>query len=352
MLAGKETPACPGPDPGTRIARPRTDVTARPTPADLAAATERTIPDLIGPDLDVLFVGINPGLYSGATGFHFARPGNRFWKAICGAGFTERVLDPSEQDELPGYGIGITNLVARTTATAAELSTDELRAGARILIDKVERWRPAVGRLPGHLDLSGRLRAAEGCHRASAHRLADSVVWVLPNPSGLNASWQLPRLVCGKTESARQQAASEVLLDVDASARLAVDIDPSLVLEGPSPRLIDEWQIEPALWNHIRRAVDDRRSPGAFILTGSAVPADDVTRHTGAGRISRLRMRPMSLFESGDATGAISSRAALGGDGSKSRVTPRSRRPCRPDLTRRLARISTAHRDAKPACCA
>ncbi|WP_405277217.1 ATP-binding protein [Gaopeijia maritima] len=116
---------------------------------------------------------------------------------------------------------------------------------------------------------------------------------------------------CGKTATARQQAASEVLLDVDETARKAVGFDPGLVLAGPTPRLIDEWQVEPAIWNHVRRAIDDRQTPGQFILTGSAVPADDATRHTGAGRLTRLRMRPMSLFESGASTGAISLRAAL-----------------------------------------
>jgi len=118
---------------------------------------------------------------------------------------------------------------------------------------------------------------------------------------------------CGKTETARQIASSEVLLDVDENARQAVAVDPRLVLEGDTPRLIDEWQIEPAIWNHIRREIDDRSEPGQFILTGSAVPADDVTRHTGAGRITRLRMRPMSLFESGRSTGAISVADLLAG---------------------------------------
>lgn len=111
---------------------------------------------------------------------------------------------------------------------------------------------------------------------------------------------------CGKTSTARQSAASEVLLDVDENARQAVAVDPSLVLEGKVPRLLDEWQIEPTIWNHIRRAVDQRGAPGQFILTGSAVPADDITRHTGAGRLTRLRMRPMSLFETGHATGTTS----------------------------------------------
>jgi len=116
---------------------------------------------------------------------------------------------------------------------------------------------------------------------------------------------------CGKTETARQLAASEVLLDVDQNARAAVALNPALVLDGETPRLIDEWQVEPAIWNHIRRAVDDRDEPGQFILSGSAVPADDVTRHSGAGRISRLRMRPMSLAESGLSSGEISLKALL-----------------------------------------
>lgn len=123
---------------------------------------------------------------------------------------------------------------------------------------------------------------------------------------------------CGKTATARQVAASEVLLDVDVNARHAIAIDPALVLAGPIPRLIDEWQIEPTIWNHVRRAVDDRRDPGQFILTGSAVPADDITRHTGAGRISRLRMRPMSLFEAGRSTGQISLAEMLAGESTPS----------------------------------
>jgi predicted AAA+ superfamily ATPase len=111
---------------------------------------------------------------------------------------------------------------------------------------------------------------------------------------------------CGKTETARQVAASEVLLDVDRAAREAAELNPALVLEGDAPRLIDEWQLEPEIWNHVRRAVDERVAPGQFILAGSAQPTDDYTRHTGAGRIGRLRMRPMSLFELGIASGKIS----------------------------------------------
>ncbi len=117
----------------------------------------------------------------------------------------------------------------------------------------------------------------------------------------------------GKTATARHVAASEVLLDVDANARRAIAVDPRLVLDGATPRLVDEWQVEPTIWNHIRRAVDDRGQPGQFILTGSAVPADEITRHTGAGRLTRLRLRPMTLFETGHSTGAVSLAALMEG---------------------------------------
>lgn len=119
---------------------------------------------------------------------------------------------------------------------------------------------------------------------------------------------------CGKTETARQQAASSVLLDIDASARQAFAVAPTLVLDGPAPRLIDEWQVEPQVWNHIRRSIDDRGRAGQFILTGSSVPEDDVNRHTGAGRFSFLRMRPMTLFETGHTNGAVSLKALLAGE--------------------------------------
>jgi len=118
---------------------------------------------------------------------------------------------------------------------------------------------------------------------------------------------------CGKTAMARQFASSEVLLDIDANARQAIDVDPALVLAGDVPRLIDEWQIAPVIWNHIRRTVDERRKPGQFILTGSAIPADDVTRHTGAGRISRLKLLTMSLNESGHSSAKISLRDLFDG---------------------------------------
>lgn len=118
---------------------------------------------------------------------------------------------------------------------------------------------------------------------------------------------------CGKTETAKQLAASEVRLDVDAGARAALAADPQVVLAGETPRLIDEWQVEPSVWNLVRHEVDDRGQFGQFILTGSAVPADEATRHSGAGRFSRLRMRPMSLFESGLSDGTISLDALIEG---------------------------------------
>lgn len=122
---------------------------------------------------------------------------------------------------------------------------------------------------------------------------------------------------CGKTETARQFSRSEVRLDVDRDARRAAALDPGLILDGAVPRLVDEWQVVPELWNHVRRAVDDRAGPGQFVLTGSAVPHDDVTRHTGAGRIVRVRMRPMSLFESGHASGEVSLSSLLAGEGAR-----------------------------------
>lgn len=124
---------------------------------------------------------------------------------------------------------------------------------------------------------------------------------------------------CGKTETARQHAASEVRLDVDEAAAERARLEPGLVLDGPIPRLIDEWQIEPRIWNAVRRAVDDRGEPGQFLLTGSARPAPDARRHSGAGRMARVQMRPMSLWESGDSTGQVSLAALFDGDPARGR---------------------------------
>ena len=150
---------------------------------------------------------------------------------------------------------------------------------------------------------------------------------------------------CGKTETGRRAAASEVMLDVDPKARAAIAVDPRAVLAGESPRLIDEWQTEPVIWNHIRRAVDKRAGKGHFILTGSAVPPDDITRHTGAGRVGRLRLRPMSLFELDRATGQVSLRPAR--RTARAKPGDRTRRACRTVVRRRLARTSSGGGDAR-----
>jgi TDG/mug DNA glycosylase family protein len=173
---------------------------ARPTKEDLVAARDRTIEDVIAPDLRVLFVGINPGLWSGATGFHFARPGNRFWRALNEAGLTPRVLVPSEQGELLEYGLGITNLAPRTTAAADELSTDEIRAGGVVLVHKIERFRPRKVAFLGVSTYRIALDRPNATVGRQEERIANSDVWVLPNPSGLNAHYQLPQLAAAYAE--------------------------------------------------------------------------------------------------------------------------------------------------------
>ncbi len=167
-------------------------------PVDLAAAHGRTIPDVLpGPDdppLRVLFCGINPGLTSAATGRHFARPGNRFWPALHGAGFTPRRLRPDEQHLLPSLGSGITNIVPRATARADELSTAELRAGGERLRDLVRTVRPlAVGvvGITAYRAAFAAPRAVVGLQPA----WGTTLVWALPNPSGLNAHWSLAAMV-------------------------------------------------------------------------------------------------------------------------------------------------------------
>lgn len=174
---------------------PRAAADRRPGRADLAAAAGATIPDVLAPGIVVLMCGINPSLYSAATGHHFARPGNRFWRALHGAGFTDRILDPSEDATLVRYGVGLTNLVARATASAADLEDDEVRAGAGTLGRAVARLRPRAVAVLG----IGAYRAGFGRPRARPGPQDETIegasLWVLPNPSGLNASYQLPDLV-------------------------------------------------------------------------------------------------------------------------------------------------------------
>jgi double-stranded uracil-DNA glycosylase len=160
----------------------------RPTAADLKASVGRTIRDVIAPDLDVLFCGINPGLYSAATGHHFARPGNRFWPALHAAGFTPRLLHPSEERELLSVHCGITNLVRRATVAADELAADELLAGRARLLRTVRRFHPRIVAVVGigaYRVAFARPRAVIGLQDES---LGSARLWVLPNTSGLNAN--------------------------------------------------------------------------------------------------------------------------------------------------------------------
>ena len=171
------------------------DERRRPTAAEVAAARGRPVPDIVAPGLRVLFCGINPSLYSAAVGHHFARPGNRFWPTLQRAGFTDRLLSPFEDALLLGFGLGCTNLVPSATARADELTAAELRRGAGRLRDLVRRTRPAwlaVLGLSAYRAAFDRPRAATGPQPAAIGRTR---VWLLPNPSGLNAHYQLPGLV-------------------------------------------------------------------------------------------------------------------------------------------------------------
>jgi TDG/mug DNA glycosylase family protein len=185
------------------------------TRAELEAARERTIQDVLpcpgDPPLRVLFCGINPGLVSAATGHHFARPGNRFWPALHGAGFTPRLRLPAEQRELPALGLGITNMAPRATARADELTPSELVAGAArlraLVAEQRPRWLAVVG-VTAYRTAFVAPRASVG---PQEERLGDTRVWVLPNPSGLNAHWQLPEMIA---EYSRLREAAEGVPDV------------------------------------------------------------------------------------------------------------------------------------------
>ncbi len=166
----------------------------KPTKEELLAAEGKTVPDVIAPELQVLFCGINPGLYSAAVGHHFARPGNRFWPALYAAGFTHRLLAPSEERELLKSGYGITNLVDRATAAADELSRQELAEGGQRLEAKVRYYRPrfvAVLGIGAYRTAFGRPKAVLG---PQPETISSTMVWILPNPSGLNAHYQLADL--------------------------------------------------------------------------------------------------------------------------------------------------------------
>lgn len=167
----------------------------KPTKQQLIEAEGKTVPDVIAPGLRVLFCGINPGLYTAAVGHHFARPGNRFWPALLGSGFTQQLLSPFEEHELLKTGLGVTNVVPRATATAAELNRDDFIKGGKLLRAKVRRYQPRIVAVLG----VGAYRVAFARPKAvigeQPEGLSGARVWVLPNPSGLNANYQLGALV-------------------------------------------------------------------------------------------------------------------------------------------------------------
>jgi TDG/mug DNA glycosylase family protein len=166
----------------------------------------KAIPDVIARELDVLFVGINPGLYSGATGHHFARPGNRFWPALHASGFTPRLLQPSEKEELLAHGLGVTNLVARSTNSADELTSEEIRASASRLRAKVGRYRPRWVAILGIGAYRVAFRERDAGVGLQERTIGGSRLWVLPNPSGLNAHYK-------PTDLAREFAALRRAVD-------------------------------------------------------------------------------------------------------------------------------------------
>lgn len=167
----------------------------RPTRQQLIDAAGKTLPDVIAPNLRVLFCGINPGLYTAAVGHHFARPGNRFWPALFKSGFTDRLISPFDESELLKSGLGISNVVPQATSTAAELTREDFIKGGRRLAAKVKKYRPRIVAILG----VGAYRAAFANQKATigeqSERIHSARVWVLPNPSGLNANYQLPELV-------------------------------------------------------------------------------------------------------------------------------------------------------------
>ena len=171
------------------------DRSFKPTKQQLIAAAGKTLPDVIASNLQVLFCGINPGLYTAAVGHHFARPGNRFWPALFKSGFTDRLLSPFEERELLKSGLGISNVVPHATASAAELTREDFILGGRKLAAKIKKYQPRIVAILG----VGAYRTAFASPKAiigeQGERIHSARVWVLPNPSGLNANYQLPELV-------------------------------------------------------------------------------------------------------------------------------------------------------------
>lgn len=164
-------------------------INTKPSKTELQLAVGKTVPDLIDHNLKVLFCGINPGLYSAAVGHHFARPGNRFWPALYNAGFTDSLINPFYEEQLLDLGYGITNLVDRATNSAAELSSDELKAGMKNLELKVKKFSPFYVAVLGISAFRTAFNRPKACLGVQEEKINHSKIWVLPNPSGLNAHY-------------------------------------------------------------------------------------------------------------------------------------------------------------------
>ncbi len=162
----------------------------RPTREEIAAAAGKTLPDIIAPNLLVLFCGINPGLYTAAVGHHFARPGNRFWPALHASGFTNRLVSPFDEHDLLDFRLGITNVVSRATVSAAELADDEFRQGRVVLEEKVLRFRPHCLAVVGAEAFRKAFEQPKAGIGLQEVRIDKTSVWVLPNTSGLNAHYR------------------------------------------------------------------------------------------------------------------------------------------------------------------
>ena len=177
---------------------------SKPTQADLAAAYGQTLPDIIAPNLNVLFCGINPSLYSVAIGHHFGRPGNRFWKSLHAAGFTDRLLSPREDGDLLSFGYGLTNVADRATARADQLEIQDFQQGRTTLTAKVKRYQPRCLAILGITAYRAAFQQPKAVMGRQPLTISNTMIWVLPNPSGLNAHYQLDDLqrVYGELRSA------------------------------------------------------------------------------------------------------------------------------------------------------
>jgi len=191
----------------------------KPTKEQILAAEGKTVRDVIAPDLLVLFCGINPGLYTAAVGHHFARPGNRFWPSLFAAGFTKTLLSPFEEKELLKSGYGITNVVARATASAELLTKEELMAGGSKLKTKVRRYRPAILAVLGLSAFRMGFQRPKASVGRQETRIGNTLLWVLPNPSGLNANYQRPELA--RLFSELRLAADEIKAERVRTANLS-----------------------------------------------------------------------------------------------------------------------------------